>query len=422
MKMRFPLLFLFLTSSALAAETPLKNVKVSGWGFFRYENKKDADYDSSVKDKTDFTQTRINVQLKADLAENYGHIFFAPQFSKISGQDDFAATGVNNTRTSTSGSLSDPRLDMHEAYFAIRPTKDERFYVYLGRQELNYGDHLVLGSVPWHRIGRSFDGVRAKYQINDALTLDAFSMKLQENNSAANDLRGQDANLHGVYLAGSLNQYMENADLYFLRKDNQKAGSFRDTNAFGVRLKSKMGKTAFDYRVEATLEQVRLAGESSMRKSEYQYDIELGWNLPFYKTRVAFEYFDSSRDYDQLFPTAHKWLGFADQFSRRNLKGYVGHLSTSPIEKVTFIADYHIFQRHDSKRGAFNFGGASLGDADSKQDVAHELDLVIAYDFTKTLQLSYGYSIVMPGKYIKDQNSSKTTDTNWSYLQLLARF
>ncbi len=422
MKSMLPIVSLLFTFSAFAEEAPLKNFKVSGWGFVRHETKKDADYDSKLKDKTEATQTRINVSVKGDLAENYGHVFLAPQFSKISGQDEFASTGTSNTRSSTSGSLYDSRLDMHEAYFAIKPTKDERFYVFAGRQELAYGDHLVLGSVPWHRIGRSFDGARARYQFADNLTLDAFTMKLQENNSATNDLRGQDADFHGAYLMGSFGPYVKSADMYLLRKDNQKAGSFRDTSAYGLRFKSKIGESAFDYRIEGTLEQVRLAGESSIKESEYQYDVELGWTLPYYNTRVAMEYFDSSRDYDQLFPTAHKWVGFADQFSRRNLKGYVAHLSTSPIEKVTFFADYHIFQRHDSKRGAYNFAGNTLGNQGSSKDVAQELDLIVSYDFTKTLQLSYGYSWVMPGKYLKDQNASKTTDTNWSYLQLLARF
>lgn len=420
MKRMLPLVPLLFTFTALAEEAPLKNFKVNGWGFIRHETKKDADYDSSVKDKTEFTQTRINVQVKADLAENYGHVFLAPQFSKISGQDEFAPTGVNNTSTTTSGGLYDSRLDVHEAYFAIKPTQDERFYVFAGRQELAYGDHLVLGSVPWHRVGRSFDGVRARYKFADNLTLDAFSMKLQEKNSA-NANQGQDADLHGAYLAGVFGPYLKNADLYLLRKNNQNA-NITDTSAYGLRFKSKIGDSAFDYRAEGTLQQVRLAGESSIKKSEYQYDIELGYTLPFYTTRLAFEYFDSSRDYDQLFPTSHKWLGFADQFSRRNLKGYIAHLSTKPVEKVTFFADYHIFHRHDSKRGAYNFGGTSLGTNGSSQDVAQELDLIVSYDFTKTLQLSYGYSWVMPGKYFKDQNSSKTTDTNWSYLQLLARF
>lgn len=163
MKLFVSLLTLLAAFSAAAQEAPLKNIQINGWGFIRHETKKDADYDSGVKDKTEFTQTRINVSMKADLPENYGYVFFAPQFSKISGQPEFAATSTTaNTSNSTSGNLYDSRLDVHEAYFAIKPTKDENLFLFAGRQELAYGDHLVLGSVPWHRIGRSFDGVKGR--------------------------------------------------------------------------------------------------------------------------------------------------------------------------------------------------------------------------------------------------------------------
>jgi hypothetical protein len=433
--MRFlvSLLALLAAFSAVADEALLKNFQVNGWGFVRHETKKDADYDSSVKDKTDFTQTRINVSVKADLAENYGYVFIAPQFSKISGQNEFAASSATtNSSNGTSGSLYDSRFDMHEAYFAIKPTHDDNLFIFAGRQEVAYGDHLVLGSVPWHRIGRSFDGVKGRYSFAENFNLDAFTMKLQENNAAATspNLGQQDAKLHGAYLVGNLGKNATNADLYALKKENQgtstAAGTFqnafKDTNAFGARFKSKIGDSAFDYRVEGTLQRVILITDDSAKNGEYQLDLEVGWAIPFYGSRLAFEYFDSTRDYDQLFPTAHKFLGYADQFSRRNIKGQVVHFSTKPYDKVTFHADYHLFQRHDKNRGAYNFAGTSLGTTGSSRDIAKELDLIVGYDFTKSLQLSYGYSIVTPGKYIKDQNSSKTSDTNWSYLQLLARF
>ena len=152
------LLVFFLSSltifPAIAREASLNNFQIKGWGFIRQETKNNADYDSKLNDKTEFTQTRINVSVKADLQENYGFVFLAPQFSKISGQPEFSAiSATGNTSNSTSGNLYDSRIDMHEAYFAIKPTKDENLYLFAGKQELAYGDHLILGSVPWHRTG-----------------------------------------------------------------------------------------------------------------------------------------------------------------------------------------------------------------------------------------------------------------------------
>ncbi|MGE3608300.1 MAG: alginate export family protein [Bacteriovoracaceae bacterium] len=426
---RFCVAMLALSSSmAFAQEAPLKNIKISGWGFWRQENKNNADYQTSTKDKQDFNQTRMNVSLKGDLADNYGYVFFAPQFSRISGSTDYVS-GTTTVQQS-SGQLYNPRLDMHEAYIALRPTQDENLHLIVGRQELAYGDHLILGSVPWHRIGRAFDGGRVSYKISPRLTVDAFMMKLLENQSApattstpsTTDRNGnQDTNFNGIYIYGDQGKYLTNTDFYILKKENSAVGSFSDTTAYGLRLKSKMGETNIDYRAESTLEQVKLLGESTL-KDAYQYDLELGYTFPFYTTRMSFEYLSSSKNYDQLFPTAHKFLGYADQFSRRNIKSYVAHLSTKPNEKVTFFADYHIFQRNNNGYGAYNFGGSSVGTVGNSRDIGNELDLVVAYDFTKTVQVSYGYSWVNAGKYIKDQNSKNNAQTHWSFLQLLVRF
>lgn len=423
MKYLFCASLALLSLPALAQETPLSNFQLKGWGFVRHETKEDADYNSRVKDKTEFTQTRINVSLKADLQENYGYVFLAPQFSKVSGQTEFTSTSTTgNSANLTSGNLYDPRLDMHEAYFAIRPTQNENFYVFAGRQELAYGDHLLLGSVPWHRIGRSFDGIKARYQLQSNLTLDAFRMTLKENNAAAPAGSASDAKLDGAYLSSSLGKSFKQADLYALKRSHQTPGVFKDTSAYGVRFKSNIEGTKLDYRAEATLEQVKLAADSSLKKSEYQVNLELGLKLNFYETRLGVEYFDATENYDQLFPTAHKFLGFADQFSRRNIKGQVIHLSTKPVDKVTFLADYHFFQKHDNQGAVYKFDGTGLGANGTSYEVARELDLIVAYDFTQNLQVSYGYSWVMPGKYLKDQAADNKTDTNWSFLQLLARF
>jgi hypothetical protein len=417
---------LALPSFAIAQDSAVKNVQISGWGFVRHESKKDADYNNEAKDKTEFTSTRLNVNLKSDLADNYGYVIFQPQFSKISGQNEFVPSGTAaNTSTATSGGTSDSRLDVHEAYFAIKPTQDENLYVFVGRQELAYGDHLIMGSIPWQRVGRSFDGAKVRYKLSDTFSIDAFGAKLQENtptSTSANTV-GQDTNLTGAYASGSFGESVKAADFYFLNRDNKTGTSpFRDTTAFGVRFKSPIANTAIDYRFEGTLEHVRLAGNTGSENGEYQIDAEVGYTLPFLTSRFSFEYFDSTKHFDQLFPTAHKFLGYADQFARRNIKGYVAHFSIKPYDKVSFLADYHIFQRHSKNDGAYDFAGNSMGSAGNSTDIGNELDLTVAYDFTQTLQVSAGYAIVNPGDYLEDQNASQKDPTNWAYLQLLARF
>lgn len=426
MKHTVPLALSLFSGLAIAQDAPLKNIQINGWGFFRHETKKDQDYKASAKDKIDFNQTRINVSVKGDLAENFGYVFFAPQFSKVSGAE---YVGNTNTGQASAGTaLYDPRLDLHEAYIALRPTQNENLHVFLGRQELAYGDHLIIGSVPWHRIGRAFDGGRVRYKMNDKFTADAFSMKLIENNALAPAPGTRnDTNFHGLYLMGNLGSYMSSVDAYALKKDNlfgsgpTAATTLKDSTTIGLRAKSKLGETAFDYRAEGAVQEVRAPGDSG-NSPAHQYSVEVGYTLPFKATRLGVEYFDASKDYDQLFPTAHKFMGYADQFARRNIKGIVGHLSMKPADKWSFFADYHMFRRSNKNNPGYGFAGQSLGTAGNSEDIANELDLVLAYDFTKTVQLSYGISWVTPGDYLKDQSAQNNAETQWSFLQLLVRF
>lgn len=218
---------------------------------------------------------------------------------------------------------------------------------------------------------------------------------------------------------GNLGKFAKNLDLYIIDKAAHQGGADSDTYVFGTRIKSKIN--AFDYRFETNFQNGRLIG-GEHKHGEYQYDFEVGYTLESIKTRFAFEYFDSTDDYDQIMPTAHKWLGFADQFSRRNIKGYVFHVKTNLVEKLTIAFDYHIFERHNTNFGAYSFGGTSLGVLKKSKKIADEVDLILKYTVDKNLKLMAGYSIVAPGKYLKDQNPAQKDNTGWSFFQILANY
>lgn len=424
----FVFFFLSFVNVVFAEDTVIKNWEFHGTGFYRFENKKEADYNSSIDDKRQSSQTRIDVSAKAELAENYGYVFFAPQFSKLSGQDDYILTSTTPTASTqqTSGSLYAPTLNIHEAYFAINPNQNRDFTIFLGRQELSYGDQLIMGAVPWSRWGRSFDAMKARYVYDQKITLDLFAAKLQENNylGSSSGSKPDDSNLYGVYATSDLGQYFKNVDLYFLEKDaNTSTGNlFSDTSAYGVRAKSAIGDSNFDYRAEYTYENTRLIAGAEESESQHQLDVELGHTFSFHNTRLALEYFESSKNFDQLFPTGHKFLGYADQFSRRNIKGYVLHISTLVIDKLTLNVDYHLFNRYNKNSPAYNFSGTSLGTSGSKEEIASEVDVVATYNFTSHLQASLGYAVVKPKSYITDQSAGNTENTEFSYFQLLAKF
>jgi hypothetical protein len=412
---------LFFAYQLFAQESPaVSNLQFKGWGFVRNEIKANADYNDTSSDKINFNQMRLNTTFTADLAENYGTVVISPQFSKILGGNEYvAASGNTTTSQQTSGTMYDSRFDMHEAYFSLNPNQSKDYTLIIGRQELAYGEHLIIGSVPWHRIGRSFDGLKAKFSISEKTNIDLFLTKLQETNATSSGTG--DTNFHGIYVSNKLGNYFEHVDIYTLLKQQLVGDTYQNMNVFGTRIKSNIGDSSFDYRLESLVQKSRVVNNSK-KNEEYLFDVELGKKFNFYDSRLSLEYFDSTEHYDELFPTAHKWLGFADQFSRRNIKGYAAHFMINPFEKWMFQLDHHIFQRHSTSDASYNFQSTSLGTVGSNKNIANEWDLTAIYSLTKSLQLSAGYALVTPDDYIKDQNAANTEKTHWSYLQLWAKF
>jgi len=392
-----------------------KTLKLSGEARVRAETKTDSDYQAKVADRKSFTASRFRLNLWARPEKSKASVFFQPQFTKVWGQKEVTPVDSGaTTSTQSSGALNDTGLDVHQAFLDYKVL--DSLKIRLGRQEYNLGDQLVVGGVGWHNTARSFDAGTIVYKFGEH-SLSALRGKIIDENIAAADLG--DFNLYGLYFSGSFHKFLKESDLYILDKSDHRGGGDSDIYIFGVRLKSKVN--VFDYRFETNFQNGRIIN-GKRKHGEYQYDIELGFNMDRIKSRFSVEYFDSTADYDQVMPTAHKWLGFADQFSRRNIKGYVLHAKTSIVKNLSLLVDYHMFQRHDVDFGAYNFSGASLGTTKKSKKIADELDLTLKYSIDKNLNFMAGYSIVSPKQYLKDQNQAFKDKTNYSFAQLKASF
>ncbi|NJL25059.1 MAG: alginate export family protein [Calothrix sp. SM1_5_4] len=155
---------------------------------------------------------------------------------------------------------------------------------------------------------------------------------------------------------------------------------------------------------------------ASGTSDELQFDLEAGWTfLEESKARVFVGYFDASENFDQLFPTAHKWLGYADLFSRRNISGYRAGVTAGVLEKLSASLEYHRFQRHKNSAPAYKFNGTAYGATGDARDIADELDLVLNYKLEDDLSIEVGASRVEPLGYLKDGAGSDSA--SFYYIQ-----
>jgi hypothetical protein len=134
----------------------------------------------------------------------------------------------------------------------------------------------------------------------------------------------------------------------------------------------------------------------------YQADAEFGVSFVPDKLRLGVEGLIASGDdpkttgknegWDELFPTAHKWLGLTDAFvlkgqKRTNVGSGVLHLTAVPVKNVTIQADGHLFARLEKLSSAPT---AKTGMA------AGEVDIGVSYQLAKGLKTRALYGVFLP--------------------------
>ncbi len=321
------------------------------------------------------------------------------------------ATGTLGVLPST---LAVPAIGVYEGYLRIA---NPFLKLDAGRFMMNYGDSLVIGSLDWNEAGRSFDGFRARITPGGGTAwVDLFYTLTGEGWPLRNDPYGAgDQMFMGVYTdIGSLIRPSMNLDLYALGLSNPRShniqigtdmmgapilgtreGAFEVT--VGARIKDRIG--LLDYRVEGGAQfGDRLAAAvtaSAVDVRAFQIDGEVGLNFADDTFRVGLEgLYATGNDittpeaegWDQLFPTAHKFLGLSDAFgARTNATSGVLHLSYKPISDLQLLADLHVFARPRSTTSGGPNGYA-----------ATELDVAANYALGNGLRLWGLYGLFAP--------------------------
>jgi hypothetical protein len=137
----------------------------------------------------------------------------------------------------------------------------------------------------------------------------------------------------------------------------------------------------------------------------YHADLELGLSFAQDKFRAAVEGIYASGDdptttdknegFDELFPTAHKFLGLTDAFAqggikRTNVASGVLHLTAAAAKSLTLQVDGHVFSRLEKSPQFNNAKGFAGG----------EVDVGAVLLLAKGLKLRGTYGVFIPDNTI----------------------
>lgn len=467
-----PAPFAGFLNEALRKEDPYMNAwDFGGSARIRYELK-DGNGIAGIPGSLDFRENNTDnhnayfierLRFRMGYTDTWWSFLAEGRSSFAQGDERFAFSGT--PRSKGHGPESDT-LDLHQAYFTIGNHKEFPLSLKVGRQEMIYADERFIGAFAWNNIGRVFDAAKVRWQ-NSWFAADIFASRpvIPEDDhfNVSNDYEG----FFGIY-ATSPKVPKHNLEVFLLSRNASASAatavpqpqvplpSARDIYSLGVRLKSKPGDFGpWDYTIDAVgqvgnYRDTRIAANSErLDHLAYAFIAQGGYTFKdtFGSPRIGLEYAygsgdDDPRDgdhgtFDNLYPTNHKFYGYADFISLQNIHDLRAIFQIKPTPRLSVALEGHAFWLADTADNFYNVAGAPRGgltstsgrgygiNAGNDSFVGTEIDLIAGYALTRYSQIEAGYCHFFTGSYINDSLADPafgSSDADYFYAQFNINF
>ncbi|NBX75576.1 MAG: hypothetical protein EBQ92_03415 [Proteobacteria bacterium] len=360
--------------------------EISGQFRFRIEDNKKNDFAT----QRGFSSIRARAGLFFHPSENV-EFLLEPQAVHLFGEPLLqTATSNLNVSVGTSGVNQDPQLSFHRAYGQFRVS--EVWRLFLGRQTFALGDEVLVGASDWENPGRSFDGIRSRIEWGKS-SWDLFTTKLWDNNTQG--AGSGDRDFHGTYLSWTHpDQNVTLSPYFFWLRDHRSQLS----QLFTSGLHSRINLGEIEMRGEASGQWGETSGQQIWAELKSKAFSAMG-------IQVGVDGFWSGPDFNPLFPTTHKWLGWADVLGRRNLSGLGFSVGLTPFLNSELLLRGIHFLKTNTDFPAYQVDGVTpLNHLSGKeQALGSEVDLIFKSPILKAVDIVGGASLFFPS------NSLRTT-------------
>lgn len=316
-------------------------------------------------------------------------------------------------------------LQVNELWLELALKKG--FSLKMGRQELVYDDHRLLGNVDWANNTRSHDALLLKYANKDKELNWHLGGAF---NQSGEPTFGTDYNLNNYKFLG----------FTWLKKGFSKAHSnvsaaatlnglnSLDTASTSPKVSFTLGPL-YNYQYnewKAVLGAYYQTGKTAKNQSisafmtnvygEYRSKkLIAGIGLDYLSGSSDDTPADETQSFSTLYATNHKFYGYMDYFlaiptdtKQRGLMDAYLRLGTSPCKNVTTTLDTHYF-------ALANENAASS----MKKNLGTELDLLLEYKPTPIINLQVGYSMLFATSNMELlKGGSKDAYNGWTFVML----
>ncbi len=325
-------------------------------------------------------------------------------------------------------------FDLRQAYVRLKEGRDGWLDVVVGRQSLTFGEERLIGPSDWVNQGRTFDVVRLDlHHAGFGLSLFASSVVIARDGVVDHHLDGN--NLHGAY--GSVKIANTRVEPYVLWRvapasvrlnENAGRGALNEITA-GARVEGTVRSLQYDVEMA---KQTGSLGSGSIDSWAGHWNVAKGLGVRL-QPRVFIEanYASGTRNpagrtwstFDQLYPSNHDKLGFADQVGWRNIEQVRAGVSESAGRRWKFTETYENFWLACPQDALYTSSGAPLvrspGGAAGRH-VGQEIDGWVEWNWRKVLEAGLGYARFVTGGFLN--RTTPGGDFHYPFIFLTYRF
>ena len=307
-------------------------------------------------------------------------------------------------------------MDLRQAYVELGDIEKKSVGIRAGRQELAFGDERLIGNTNWLNTARSFDGLRGTIH-HGRFRADLFAAQVVKQKDGDFDWNTPGNDLYGIY--GGIESLVPQATvepyLLWRRQSGLKTElgipGISNFGTVGVRWVGKLPAN-LDYGTEMDKQAGSLGTDTI---SAWAGHWVLGKTLinARFTPRLSVEYNYASGDrnpkdgtrgtFDQLYPTAHDKYGLADQVGWKNIRNARAGVEFKLAKKWGLTGRYDAWwlaDPHDALYSAASTVIARNTAGTAGRFVGQELDSVLAYNFSKYLQVGGGFGHIFPGTFL----------------------
>ncbi|MEM8945398.1 MAG: alginate export family protein [Planctomycetota bacterium] len=331
---------------------------------------------------------------------------------KVSDRIRFYVEGIHAEATDDGGDYFARPIDVNRGDFLnlfVDLKLTDTITARVGRQELLYGAQRTVSPLDWANTRRTFEGARILYN-NGNWSSDTFWTAFVP--VAADDFDEADYNrrFYGNY---TTYKGFENAtvDAYYLGFDSD-PGDY-SLHTIGLRALGSIDSWLWEFEGgpqfgrQSGLDLDHAAGFATAGIGRKMSKLPGGTTIWFYYDYASGESLVADEDFNgfnQLFPLAHKYLGFIDAVQRSNIESPNILITMKPGPKWNFLMwYYHLMSSTDGP--VPGIGNTNTAQNTSK-DLGDELDIILKYTICPRSNVLFGWSHFWVGNKLAGQEDA----------------